>query len=208
MSHKWQFLFFIPLLGINEPIKSPLNIRSLQLANPQLIEQFFLSDINNKSCSQELESLTDSLLKDLPNYSNRIIQRTQNMSQDLGISTYILAAGKGEFAALDLPQIQYNSSTIESTRQVFFTTLERQYITDNQNSESPKTRKIERETYHWLFLTSTDQGWHMVTMYSRFGSSGQHNLLTPAQESSKGIIGQAIQLWLKDCRAGRKIPTQ
>ena len=207
MSYKWQLLFFIPLLSANSSIKTPLNIQSLQLSNTKSIEQVLKSDINNQSCSQELESLTNSLLKDLPDYSNRIIQRTQNISQDFGISTYILTAGKGQFEALDLPQIQYSSSTRESTRQVFFTTLERQYITDNQNSESPKTRKIQRETYHWLFLTPTDQGWRMVTMYSRFGSSRQNNLLTPAQESSKGIIGQAIQLWLKDCRAGKKILT-
>ena len=203
MFNKWQCLFLLPLVSINQPLKSPLNIEPRQLFSKQSREQVLTSDVKNNSCSQELEVLTDSLLQDLPDYSNRIIQRTQNTSQDAGISTYILTAGKGEFEALDLPQIQYSSSAIEYTRQIFFTTLERQYITNNQNSESPQTRKLERETYHWLFLTPTNDGWRMVAMYSRFGSSGKDNLPTPPQDSSKGIIGQAIQLWLKDCRASK-----
>lgn len=201
MFDQWQYLFLFPLLEINQALILPSHIQSQNLLNRPSIEQVLTVDANSNSCSQELELLTNSLLRDLPNYSNRIIQRTQNMSRDAGISTFILTAGRGEFEPLDLPQIPYSNSTVESTRQIFFTTLERQYITDSRNSESPQTRKLERETYHWLFLTPTTQGWRMVAMYSRFGSSGQNNLPTPAQDSSKGIIGQAIQLWLKDCRA-------
>ena len=201
MFNQWQYLFLLPLLEINQALNLPSNIQSRQLFNQPSIEQILTVDAKGNSCSQELESLTDSLLRDLPNYSNRVIQRTQNMSRDAGISTFILTAGKGEFEPLDLLQIQDSQSTIESTRQIFFTTLERQYITDSRNSESPQTRKLERETYHWLFLAPTAEGWRMVAMYSRFGSSGANNLPTPAQDSSKGIIGQAVQLWLKDCRA-------
>ena len=205
MFNKWHYLFFIPLFGVNQPIESSLNIQSLPLLNQQKIKQVLKSDAKNNYCSLEIESLTKILLKDLPNYSNRIIQRTQNMNQDAGISTYVLAAGKGQFEALDLPQIQYNSLATESTKQIFFTTLERQYITYDLAAQSSKTRKLERETYHWLFLTPTNHGWRMVAMFSRFGSSKEDNLPTPPQESSNGIIGQAIQLWLKDCRAGAKI---
>ena len=201
MFNQWQYLFLLPLLEINQALKLPSNIQSRQLLNQPSIEQILTVDAQSNSCSQELESLADSLLRDLPNYSNRIIQRTQAMSRDAGISTYILTAGKGEFEPLDLPQIQDSKSTLESTRQIFFTTLERQYITNSRNSESPQTRKLEREIYHWLFLAPTAEGWRMVAMYSRFGSSGANNLSTPPQDSSKGIIGQAIQLWLKDCRA-------
>ena len=203
MSNNWQYLFFISFFSINEPIKLSLPIQSLQIFNPQKIEQILTSDLKNNYCSQEVEPLADILLKDLPNYSNRVIQRTQNLNQDAGISNYILTAGKGQFEALDLPQIQYNTVATESTKQIFFTTLERQYVTENNTAQSPKTRKIERETYHWLFLTPTNHGWRMVAMFSRFGSSTQDKLPTPPQESSNGIIGQAIQLWLKDCRAGK-----
>ena len=201
MSDKWHYLFFIPLFGVNEP--SSLNIQSLHVLNKQPIEQVLKSDVKNNYCSQEVESLTDILLKELPDYSNRVIQRTQNLNQEGGISTYIVAAGKGQLEPLDLPQIQYNTVATESTKQIFFTTLERQYITENLTAQLPKTRKLERETYHWLFLTPTNHGWRMVTMFSRFGSAAQNNLPTPPQESSNGIIGQAIQLWLRDCRAGK-----
>ena len=201
MSDKWHYLFFIPLFTVNEP--SSLNIQYLQVLNKQPIEQVLKSDVKNNYCSQEVESLTDILLKELPDYSNRVIQRTQNLNQEEGISTYIVAAGKGQLEPLDLPQIQYNTVATESTKQIFFTTLERQYITENLTAQLPKTRKLERETYHWLFLTPTNHGWRMVTMFSRFGSAAQNNLPTPPQESSNGIIGQAIQLWLRDCRAGK-----
>ena len=204
MSKQWQYLFFIPILGFHSPIESSLNSESLQVLSKPEIAQFLKSDDKNNYCSQEVESLTNILLRDLPNYGNRIIQRTQNLNQEAGISNYIIAAGKGQFDALDLPQIQYNPAAIESTtQQIFFTTLERQYITENLTAQSPTTRRIERETYHWLFLAPTDNGWRMVAMFSRFGSSAQDNLPTPPQESSKGIIGQAIQLWLRDCRAGK-----
>jgi len=202
---KWQYLFFLPLFGISEPIESSLNINSLQILNKQPIEQIAQSDTKNNHCAQEIELIADSLLKELPNYSNRIIQRTQNISQNAGISTYIIAAGQGQVEALNLPQIQYSPVAIDSTKQIFFTILERQYISDNSTTRSPRTRKIERETYHWLFLTPTKSGWRMVTMFSRFGSSTPDNLPTPPQESSKGIIGQAVQLWLKDCRAGKTL---
>ena len=201
MSDKWHYLFFIPLFGVNEP--SSLNIQSLQIFNKQAIEQILKSDVKNNYCSLEVESLTDILLKELPDYSNRVIQRTQNLNQDQGTSTFIVAAGKGEFEPLDLPQIQYSTVATESAKQIFFTTLERQYITENLTAQSPKTRKLERENYHWLFLARTNDGWRMVTMFTRFGSSVQDNFPTPPQESSNGIIGQAIQVWLRDCRAGK-----
>ncbi len=81
---------------------------SLQVLGEQSIEQVVKSDAKNNYCSQEVESLTDILLKELPDYSNRVIQRTQNLHQGAGISTYILAAEKAEFEPLGLPQIEYN----------------------------------------------------------------------------------------------------
>ena len=203
MSNKWQYLFFIPFLSVSEPIASSSPIKSLQVFQKQPSPQISTSDTQNNYCSQEVESLTDILLKNLPDYGNRVIQRTQNLIRDKGISTYIITAGKGQLEPLDLPEIQYNNVATESTKQIFFTTLERQYVTQNITTQSPKTRTIERETYHWLFLTPTNHGWRMVAIFSRFGSSGQNNLPTPPQESSNGIIGQAIQLWLRDCRAGK-----
>lgn len=147
----------------------------------------------NHSCPAEIKTLTSLLLRDLPNYANRVIQITQNLNQAAGIDTYIITAGKAEYKPLNLPHIEYDPINSESLEQIFFTVLERQY-SNNQ--------KLERQTFHWLFLTPSDDGWYMVTMYSRFGKSRQENIPTPPQESSNGIIGQAVNTWLRDCRAG------
>ncbi|ELS00708.1 hypothetical protein Xen7305DRAFT_00004090 [Xenococcus sp. PCC 7305] len=213
MLNKWQYLLFIPLFGLNASIESSLASEPKLLIAQESTEQILKTDTENNYCNQEVASLTNLLLKDLPNYSNRIIQRTQNLSQNAGISTFIVAAGQGQFKALELPQFQYSPASTESTesaKQIFFTVLERQYIEENTGnitnkiaSQPPTIRKLERQTYHWLFLTPTNDGWRMVTMFSRFGSASQDNLPTPPQESSNGIIGQAVQLWLKDCRAGQ-----
>ncbi len=150
------------------------------------------SKINH--CDAELTSLTPLLLDELPDYANRVIQRTQKLNRQAGINNYIIAAGQAELEPLNLPRIKYSSQGSQSTEQVFFTILERQY---NQQ----KVTKIE--TYHWLFLVPTNSGWRMVMMFSRFGDSQKKNPPTPPQETSDGIIGQAVQLWLRDCRAGK-----
>ncbi len=146
------------------------------------------------SCPDDLKQLTSLLLKDLPNYSNRVIQRTQRENRKAGIRNFIITAGQAEFEPLELPRIQYNPIDDEDPQQVFFTVLERQY----------KNNKITNiQTYHWLFLTQTDLGWQTVMMFSRFGNSKETKPPAPPRETTDGIIGQGVQLWLKDCRAGR-----
>ena len=146
------------------------------------------------TCPADIENLTTLLLKDLPDYSNRVIQRTQKLHRDRDIYRYIITAGKAEFESLNLPRIQYNLRDPQPPEQVFFTVLEREY-SDHQ--------KTEIQTYHWLFLTPTADGWQLVTMFSRFGDSTQNNPPAPPKETSNGIIGRAVQLWLRDCQAGR-----
>lgn len=144
-------------------------------------------------CFVAVPELTNKLLQDLPNYANRVIQRTQDDHRDIGIDTYIIEAGKAEFEPLPLPQLEYGLNSKDGVYQIFFTILERQYT---------QNRKIERETYHWLFVIPTTQGWKMMMLFSRFGDTTKNTPPTPPQETSKGIIGQAINLWLKDCSAG------
>jgi hypothetical protein len=151
-------------------------------------------EIQTNSCPADIEKLTTLLLKDLPNYGNRVIQRTQKTYRDRDIYRYIIAAGKAEFEPLNLPQINYNPRNPQPPKQVFFTVLEREY---NNN------RQTEIQSYHWLFLTPTSNGWQLVTMFSRFGDSNQNNPPAPPRETSNGIIGQAVQLWLRDCHIGR-----
>ena len=145
------------------------------------------------SCPDDIRQLTSLLLEDLPGYSNRIIQRTQPANREAGIRNFIITAGKSEFEPLDLPRIQYNQIDDQDPEQIFFTVLERQYNGD-------KVTTIE--TYHWLFLTQTSDGWNTVMMFSRFGNSKATKPPAPPQETTNGIIGQGVQLWLKDCRGG------
>ena len=145
------------------------------------------------TCPNDVKELTPLLLKDLPAYSNRVIQRTQDLNQAAGIENYIIIASEAEFEPLKLPRLQYNPIDDKDPEQVFFTVFERRY-TDG--------RIIEIQTYHWLFLTQTDSGWRTVIMFSRFGNDNDRPP-TPPRETTNGIIGRGVQLWLRDCRAGR-----
>ena len=145
------------------------------------------------TCPADLKKLTTLLLTDLPAYSNRVIQRTQNSNQSAGIENYIIAASEAEFEPLGLPRLQYSRIDNQDPKQVFFTVSERQYI-DN--------KIVDIQSYHWLFLTQIDSGWSTVMMFSRFGNSTENSPPTPPKETTNGIIGRGVQLWLKDCRAG------
>jgi hypothetical protein len=145
------------------------------------------------TCPNNLPKLTTLLLKDLPAYSNRVIQRTQHLDQAAGTENYIITANKAEFEPLTLPRLQYDPIDRDrDLEQVFFTVLERQYI---------KGKIVEIQTYHWLFLTQTNSGWRTVILFSRFGNPAENQPPAPPQETTDGIIGQGIQLWLRDCNA-------
>jgi len=147
-------------------------------------------------CPQTIEPLTEQLLKDLPSYANRVIQRTKLPLRTQDNSTYFILAGQPEFNPL-MENLQGNYFPVfpeaesETVKQVFFTILERRYSKKAVHSV---------ESYHWLFLTKTAQGWYLVTLYSRFGLRDRNHPPTPPQETSNGLIGTAIQLWLRDCR--------
>lgn len=151
------------------------------------------SSESNFVCPEDLEQLTALLLKDLPAYSNRVIQRTQDLNQAAEIENYIITASKAEFEPLDLPRIQYDQIDNQDPEQIFFTVLERQYLNN---------RVVDIQTYHWLFLSQTDSGWRTVMLFSRFGNSQENVPPAPPRETTNGIIGKGVQLWLKDCRAG------
>ena len=147
---------------------------------------------DNFTCPDDVKQLTALLLEDLPSYSNRVIQRTQDLNQAAGIKNYIITASEAEFEPLELPRLQYNPIDDKDPEQVFFTVFERQYI----------DRKIvEIQTFHWLFLTQTDSGWRTVMMFSRFGNNNDRPP-TPPKETTNGILGRGVQLWMRDCRAG------
>ncbi|TBR58704.1 hypothetical protein B4U84_22710 [Westiellopsis prolifica IICB1] len=149
-------------------------------------------------CSQQnIELLTTKLLLDLPSYANRVIQRARRTSRKNDVFSYVLMAGRPEFAPLplntsgDIPkELKYTAKDIN---QVFFTTLERRYI---------GKKIVELQQFHWLFLTKAENGWWMVMMFSRTGSDPKQEIPTPPQDSSNGVVAQGIKTWLRDCRAG------
>ncbi|NJL03152.1 MAG: hypothetical protein HC838_03330 [Spirulinaceae cyanobacterium RM2_2_10] len=142
------------------------------------------------SCPTQLEPLVAQLLPELPSYANRVVQRSRRLDSDRRDITYIMLAGRAEFEPLSLG---LGEPPPAEPQQVFFTTLERQYTGD---------RQIDRQNYYWLFLTQADDGWRLAALYLRFGTTRDGGYPSPPREASNGVIGRAIQLWLRDCRAG------
>lgn len=176
------------LSGILDPVQAI----SLLQENPQLITL--------NICSADVETLIPLLLRDLPSYANRASQRAQPLERKPDISSDVIVAGRPEFAPLSLGPGQYtplNPSAELELKQVFITTLERQY-TDGQ--------PIELQQYHWIFLTQTDLGWQLAMMFSRTSTYPALHPATPPRDSTDGILGQAVRTWLRDCRAGTVRP--
>ncbi len=149
------------------------------------------------SCPADLETLITQLVRDLPSYANRVIQRSRDINRSVETYSYVLVAGNPEFEPLPLGPGRSAPLTPENTpdppQQVFLTTLERQYQ-DN--------KAISLQHYHWLFLSQTSEGWRLAMVFTRLGSAAEERPPLPARETSDGIIGQAVKTWLRDCRAG------
>jgi len=197
-----QFLL-VACLGLQV---NRLNVESSNLTlEDSLPLRYQLSNLQSatlETCPADVETLTSQLIRDLPSYANRVIQRSRRLNRTVDSFSYVLVAGKPEFAPLSLGPGQYSSAAsvadVEPPKQVFITTLERQYLGG---------KAIESQHYHWLFLTQTPGGWRLALMFSRIGSSSPGRSPTPPRESSKGVIGQAVTLWLRDCRAGAIRPS-
>ena len=154
-------------------------------------------------CPTDVEVLSAGLLRDLPSYANRVASRSLGLSEDdMGFGT-VLMAGQAEFEPLDISTLTFDSdptATTEDPQQVFFTTLERHY--------TPRD-VVYLEQYHWLFLTEAEDGWHLGLIFSRTAAD-EATIRPPTapRENSDGIIGQAVRLWLRDCRAGAIYPIE
>lgn len=168
-------------------------------------------------CPTEIEPLAELLIRDITGYTNRVLQRTVAVlpwtdadvlrsleSDEIVREPYrpsrVLFAGKLNLEPLDLNQYAFttnpetgNPETGADVTQLFFTTLSRQY---------DGLQVSETQEYHWVFLTQTADGWRLAFMFSAIDSLPLVQIQTPPRESSEGSVGQAIQLWLRDCRAG------
>ncbi|WP_347339510.1 hypothetical protein [Planktothrix sp. FACHB-1355] len=148
------------------------------------------------SCPADVETLINILLRDLPSYANRVTQRARLRDRSLDVYGYFIVAGQAEFSPLTLGPGEYNPTTSQggdNIQQVFFTTLQRRYT-----SKKP----VQIQDYHWLFLTKTESGWRLAMMFSMTGPYPAGRPPTAPRDSSYGVIGQAIEIWLRDCYAG------
>jgi hypothetical protein len=149
-------------------------------------------------CSeQNLEILITQMLRDLPSYANRASQRGRRLRRSSDIYSYMLVAGRPEFQPLPLKvyssDINGQKTTASDIEQVFFTTLERQYI---------GKKVVELEEFHWLFLTKTTTNRRFVMMFSQIGTYPLQQPQSPPRDSSNGSVAQGIKAWLRDCQAG------
>jgi hypothetical protein len=148
----------------------------------------WLSPLNAAVCQQPLPQLAPHLLQDLPAYLNRLRTRANQLTDRL------IATGVPEYDPLPLPADFPAVRDPENIHQVFFTSLERP---DNAS------RAVSQQGFHWLLLTPTPQGWRFLGLYSRQGSSSDPSLSPePLRDANRSLLGQAIRLWLRDCRAG------
>jgi hypothetical protein len=153
--------------------------------------------VRSACTEQNIESLTTFLFRDLPSYTNRVTQRARRLSRSSEVYSYMLLAGRPEFTPLPLnPGIdtpEAAKSSASGVDQVFFTTLERQYI---------GKKAVELQEFHWLLLTKTQNGWRLVMMFTQSDSSVPGQPVSPSRDSSNSATAQAIKIWLRDCQAG------
>jgi hypothetical protein len=189
---KWLAIaIFTILFGLGNRALATTNNQQLPSPQPSPTGRGRQTNNQNKTCPADLDTLTSLLLKDLPSYANRVIQRSRRIARAVDTFSYVIIAGRANFEPLALHEIQYTPILPDTTKQIFFTTLERQYL-NNQI--------VESQNYHWLFLTQTPSGWRMVMVFSRLGSSAKGDVILPPQDTSNSIIGQSVSLWLRDCR--------
>ena len=175
-------------------VVTPINLNKSTIAGEVIKGQ------NDRQCPTNLGELADLLTADISDYGNRVIQKSSIFSHKLDfLPTYIVTASKAELEPLSIDSLQesslQNTNGNDNIQQIFFTSLERQY----SNSKTI----VEAENYHWLILTYNNQQWQLVQSFTRFGyPRGDKTVVSPIRDSTNGVIGQAVKIWLKDCYAG------
>ncbi len=145
-------------------------------------------------CPQTIAGLTPLLVRDLPSYANRATQRSRRSVKDLNYSSYTLA-GQPNPNPIAVTNPEYSPAFAQSPpQQLFVSTLEKQF---------QGQQVTERQRFHWLFLSHSGQGrWHLALMYSRLGKNAPDSAILPPLDSSQTPVGEAVNTWLRDCRAG------
>ncbi len=148
-----------------------------------------------RPCPDTLDALIPSLLRDLPSYANRVIQRSRDRNREVDISpSYVLLAGQADQEPLPLGSGDYSPvAPSENIQQVFFTTLERRYGASGF---------VQLQGYYWMILVRSPDAWQVVNLRSSLGDYPSRRPPSPPRDSNNGVVAQAVQLWLRDCRAG------
>jgi hypothetical protein len=149
----------------------------------------------NYQCPSELPKLTELLIRDLPSYANRSEQRRRPKANTINYTNY-LTAGRPETAAQLIENPEYRPTLPSAAPlQLYLSTLEKRYLGQNTT---------ELQQFHWLFLAKGKKDWYLVTMYSRQGRAKAEPL--PPIESLQSPVGEGVQIWLRDCNAGKIQP--
>jgi hypothetical protein len=164
-----------------------LSCSAANLPKVQLVDR-------SHQCPGTLPQLAELLIRDLPGYANRVAQR-RRQKLDPNYSNY-LAAGRPETIPQLIENPEYRpASPATAPLQLYLSTLEKRYVGRNST---------DLQQFHWLFLAKGKKSWYLVAMYSRQGRTSDDPL--PPIESLKSPVGEAVQIWLRDCNAGKIQP--
>ena len=161
---------------------------------PGAVEDLETSFIRPQAlCPDDFDTLSTLLVRDIPSYTNRILQSSVADISTAYRPAYVIIASQPDQVPLEIKDRVYTTQpdSIQQLQQLFFTTLERQYSGLEATSISH---------FHWLFLAPDEDGWQMVFMLSTIDA--ENEVLLPPRDSSQGSVGQAVQRWLEDCRSG------
>lgn len=145
------------------------------------------------TCPIAFEPMVEQLLKDLPHYANRLIVKSRRLGGPPP-GNYVIVIGQPDFQSLPLAAASTNGQT--GLRQVFFTSLERQY---SGNRITPL------QGFHWSIWAQSSTGWQLVTLRSQLGSGPAttiDRILVAPREADYSPIAEGIRLWLRDCSLG------
>ncbi|MEM6256235.1 MAG: hypothetical protein AAF821_25255 [Cyanobacteria bacterium P01_D01_bin.156] len=178
------------------PPTLPTTDQAPETKEPETVEAIEISETGfireQTACPQDFDTLSNLLVRDIPSYTNRILQSSVGDIATAYRPAYVITASQPDQMPLEIRDRVYTTQAdiSQQTYQLFFTTLERQYSGLDATSI---------QHFHWLFLVPSDAGWQMAFMFSAIGD--QESVLLPPRDSSQGSIGQAVQRWLKDCHA-------
>ncbi|NEQ25417.1 MAG: hypothetical protein F6K28_41395, partial [Microcoleus sp. SIO2G3] len=80
----------IPDWGISSQVEQSWTPHSFLSQSPITSPQ---SPITSSTCPADVNTLTSQLLKDLPSYANRVIQRARRLNRTVDSYSYVLVAG-------------------------------------------------------------------------------------------------------------------